>query len=87
MKRLFISITLFAFASFPLIAAKKPTLCVGNYHSEADAVKQLARLAATHSNLSDHAFTLLLGGINVSLQVSNAMFSRHGKRNCVVKAS
>ena len=53
MKRLFISITLIAFGSFPLIAAEKPTLCVGNYHSEADAVKQLARLAATHSNLAE----------------------------------
>ena len=53
MKRLFISLTLIAFGSFPLIAAKKPTLCVGNYHSEADAVKQLARLAATHSNLAE----------------------------------
>jgi hypothetical protein len=53
MKRLFISLTLIAFGSFPLIAAEKPTLCVGNYHSEADAVKQLARLAATHSNLSE----------------------------------
>ena len=53
MKRLFISLTLIAFVSFPLIAAKKPTLCVGNYHSEADAVKQLTRLAATHSNLAE----------------------------------
>ena len=53
MKRLFISITLIAFGSFPLIAAEKPTLCVGDYHSEADAVKQLARLAATHSNLAE----------------------------------
>jgi hypothetical protein len=53
MKRLFISLTLIAFASFALIAAEKPTLCVGNYHSEADAVKQLARLAATHSNLAE----------------------------------
>ena len=53
MKRLFISLTLTAFTSFPLIAAEKPTLCVGNYHSEADAVKQLARLAATHSNLAE----------------------------------
>ena len=53
MKRLFISLTLIAFTSFPLIAAEKPTLCVGNYHSEADAVKQLARLAATHSNLAE----------------------------------
>ncbi|MDC0143860.1 acetylxylan esterase [Verrucomicrobia bacterium] len=53
MKRLFISITLIAFGSFPLIAAETPTLCVGNYHSEGDAVKQLARLAATHSNLAE----------------------------------
>lgn len=53
MKPLFISLTLIAFTSFPLIAAEKPTLCVGNYHSEADAVKQLARLAATHSNLAE----------------------------------
>jgi hypothetical protein len=53
MKRLFISLTLIAFTSFSLIAAEKPTLCVGNYHSEADAVKQLARLAATHSNLAE----------------------------------
>jgi uncharacterized protein len=29
----------------------EPTLCVGNYHSEADAVKQLARFAATYSDL------------------------------------
>ncbi len=50
MKHLFISYTLIAFASF---AAEKPTLCVGNYHSEAEAVKQLARLAATHSNLAE----------------------------------
>lgn len=30
--------------------ADKPILCRGNYHSEADAVKQLARLAATYKN-------------------------------------
>ena len=29
----------------------KPTLCVGHYHSEQDAVKQLARMAATYSSL------------------------------------
>jgi hypothetical protein len=28
-----------------------PTLCVGNYHSEADAVRQLERISATYSNL------------------------------------
>ena len=31
----------------------KPTLCQGNYHSEADAVAQLKRLAATHSNRAE----------------------------------
>ena len=30
--------------------ADKPILCRGNYHSEADAVKQLERMAATYSN-------------------------------------
>ena len=33
-------------------AAEKPILCRGNYHSEADAIKQLARIAATHNNLT-----------------------------------
>ena len=32
---------------------QKPILCRGNYHSEADAVKQLSRLAATYSNLEE----------------------------------
>ncbi len=50
MKCLLLSFTLIAFAA---PAAEKPTLCIGNYHSEADAVKQLARLAATHSNLAE----------------------------------
>ena len=31
----------------------KPTLCQGNYHSEAEAVAQLKRLASTHSNLAE----------------------------------
>ena len=31
----------------------RPTLCVGNYQSEADAVKQLARFKKTHSNLGE----------------------------------
>ncbi|MBT4725502.1 MAG: acetylxylan esterase [Planctomycetaceae bacterium] len=30
----------------------KPILCVGHYHSEDDAVKQLARMAATYSTLN-----------------------------------
>ena len=33
--------------------AAKPTLCQGNYHSEAEAVAQLKRMAATHSNLAE----------------------------------
>jgi hypothetical protein len=41
--------------SYPLLAQEKkekpaPILCRGNYHSEADAVEQLARMAATYSN-------------------------------------
>ena len=52
MKRIFhfLTLTLIAFATS---AAEKPTLCVGHYHSEADAVKQLARLASTHSTLAE----------------------------------
>jgi len=33
--------------------ALAPTLCQGNYHSEEDAVRQLARLAATYSDLDE----------------------------------
>ncbi len=54
MKRLLfslVSVVLFAFSATAQ-KARKPTLCVGNYHSEADAVKQLARLSKTHSNLA-----------------------------------
>ena len=50
---LFISLTL-SFALFAKDGAnEKPILCQGNYHSEADAVAQLQRLAATHSNLTE----------------------------------
>lgn len=50
MKRLFplaflISLSLVTFAK-----DAKPTLCVGNYQTEADAVKQLERFSATHSS-------------------------------------
>ena len=31
----------------------EPILCRGHYHSEADAIKQLARMAATYSNLDE----------------------------------
>ncbi len=31
----------------------EPILCRGNYHSEADAIRQLERLAATYSNLAE----------------------------------
>ena len=42
------------FSTVGLVAGKdKPTLCVGNYQSEADAVKQLARFKKTHSNLDE----------------------------------
>ena len=54
MKRLLFSlgsVVLFAFSATAQKAGK-PTLCVGNYHSEADAVKQLSRLSKTHSNLA-----------------------------------
>jgi hypothetical protein len=43
----------FSLMSATFAADTKPTLCVGNYHSEADAVKQLARLSATHSTKSE----------------------------------
>jgi len=36
-----------------LRAEEKPILCRGNYHSEADAVAQLARMASTYSNLDE----------------------------------
>ena len=49
MKRLFLSFTLVAFTAQ---SADKITLCRGHYHSEADAVAQLKRLSATHSNLA-----------------------------------
>ena len=46
---------LIALSSISLVvsAAEKPILCRGHYHSEADAVKQLARMAATHSSLAE----------------------------------
>ena len=34
-------------------ATPQPILCRGHYHSEEDAVKQLARMAATYSNLEE----------------------------------
>ena len=50
---LFISLTV-SFALFAKDGAnEKPILCQGNYHSEADAVAQLQRVAATHSNLTE----------------------------------
>jgi len=43
--------------ALPLVAEDKPKeapiLCRGNYHSEADAIQQLARMAATYSNLAE----------------------------------
>ena len=54
MKRLLLFSVFVVLFAFSLTAQKagKPMLCVGNYHSEADAVKQLARLSKTHSNLA-----------------------------------
>ena len=54
MKRLLFSLVFVVLFAFPATAQKavKPTLCVGNYHSETDAIKQLARLSETHSNLA-----------------------------------
>jgi dienelactone hydrolase len=54
-KRLLISLSI-AVSFAPLGQAQtddKPTLCQGHYHSEADAVAQLKRLAATHSSLTE----------------------------------
>jgi len=52
---------LFLFLCIPVLSAPlgqaepaaKPTLCQGYYHSEAEAVAQLKRIAATHSNLAE----------------------------------
>ena len=55
MKRLCIFLCLYLLFA-PLDRAEptdKPTLCQGNYHSEAEAVAQLKRLASTHSNLAE----------------------------------
>ena len=37
----------------PAESKAKPVLCQGNYQSEADAVRQLERLASTYSNLKE----------------------------------
>ena len=39
--------------TFASQAEETPTLCQGNYHSEADAVRQLERFSATHSNKTE----------------------------------
>ena len=54
MLRILLIFTLLPPFGITLSAAEtKPTLCVGHYHSEADAVKQLERISATHSNLAE----------------------------------
>jgi hypothetical protein len=46
--------TIFAHGPVALARARDdPTLCRGNYQSEADAVRQLARMASTYSNLKE----------------------------------
>ncbi|SVE24122.1 uncharacterized protein METZ01_LOCUS476976, partial [marine metagenome] len=55
MKRLLFSLVSVVLFAFSATAQKvgKPTLCIGNkYHTEAGAVKQLARISKTHSNLA-----------------------------------
>ncbi len=60
---------------------EKPILCQGNYHSEADAVRQLARMASTYSNLNEWRArarkfrTQILGGAKLDPLPSFA--SRH----------
>ena len=49
MKYVLLSVALISISS---IAAEKPILCVGKYHSEAEAVAQLKRMSGTHSNLT-----------------------------------
>ena len=49
MKRILFSVALISISG---VAAEKPTLCVGKYHSEAEAVAQLKRMGATYSNLN-----------------------------------
>ena len=47
-------LSLWAVISLTLSAAdSKPTLCVGYYHSEADAVAQLKRISATYNNQAE----------------------------------
>jgi hypothetical protein len=41
----------FHITNSPATEPTKPILCQGHYHSEADAVKQLARMSATYDNL------------------------------------
>ena len=53
MKRLLLSLCLLPFFTVLAESPKaKITLCVGNYQSEEDAVKQLARMSATHKNFA-----------------------------------
>jgi len=50
MKRITPIVFLLFIVSISFADKVKPTLCVGNYQSEAEAVKQLERFSATHSN-------------------------------------
>jgi len=53
MNRLILSLYFISFFTGSAESPKvKVTLCVGNYQSESDAVKQLARMGATHKNLA-----------------------------------
>jgi hypothetical protein len=46
-----IALLAFHVSTSPATEPTKPILCQGHYHSEADAVKQLARMSATYDNL------------------------------------
>ncbi len=46
-----IALLAFHVSTSPATEPTKPILCQGHYHSEADAVKQLARMSATFDNL------------------------------------
>ncbi|MCH1441328.1 MAG: hypothetical protein L7W43_16815, partial [Rubripirellula sp.] len=55
MHRYCLTVLITLLSTLPLAAqdttSSGPTLCQGNYHSEADAVTQLARMASTYANL------------------------------------
>ena len=51
MKLLLCLFTLVVLLAPAATTAEKPILCRGHFHSDADPIKQLARMSATHKNL------------------------------------